>query len=78
MKSKTVQRLLDEMENEPWHVKIKRWYRLKVWTYKCMTRKYWDTTFEGYIFKNSDTIKKNKNNNPESRDDSKDDYDNIY
>ena len=52
MKSKTVQRLLDEMENDPWYVKLKRWYRLKVWTYKCLTRKYWDKTFDGYVFKN--------------------------
>ena len=51
MRSKTVQRLMDEMEKDPWHVKLKRWWRLKVWVYTCLTRKYWDKTFDGYIFK---------------------------
>lgn len=51
MKSKKVQELLDEMENDPWCVKLRRWYNLKVWTYRCLTRKYWDKSFDGYIFK---------------------------
>ena len=51
MRSKVLQRLLDEMENDPWHVKLRRWWRLQVWTYTCLTRKYWDKSFEGYIFK---------------------------
>lgn len=46
-----VQRLFDEMKNDSWYVKLMRWYKLKVWTYKCLTRKYWDRTFNGYIFK---------------------------
>ena len=50
-KSPTIQRLLDEMKNDPWYVKLKRWWRLKVWVYTCLTRKYWDKSFEGYIFK---------------------------
>jgi hypothetical protein len=51
MRSKTVQRILDEMEKDPWHVKFIRWYHVKIWTYKCLTRKYWDKSFSGYIFK---------------------------
>lgn len=51
MRIKTVQRLFDEMKNDSWYVKLMRWYKLKVWTYKCLTRKYWDRTFNGYIFK---------------------------
>ncbi len=31
--------------------KCGRWWRLKIWTYTCLTRKYWDKSFEGYIFK---------------------------
>ena len=52
-KRKTVQRILDEMENDPWYVKLMRWWRLKVWVWTCLTRKYWDKEFEGYIFKKS-------------------------
>lgn len=44
-KGKLIQELLDEMKNDPWHVKLKRWLRLKIWTYKCLTRKYWDKTY---------------------------------
>jgi hypothetical protein len=51
MRSKVLQRILDEMENDPWHVKLKRWFNLKIWTYTCLTRKYWDKSYEGYIFK---------------------------
>lgn len=50
-KSKNIQHLIDEMENDPLYVKLRRWLRLKVWTYKCLTRKYWDKQFEGYLFK---------------------------
>ncbi len=50
-RSPVVDRLLKEMENDPWHVKLKRWWNLKVWTYTCLTRKYWDKSFSGYIFK---------------------------
>jgi hypothetical protein len=38
--NKTVQRLLDEMDKDPWYVKLKRWFRLQIWVWKCLTRKY--------------------------------------
>jgi hypothetical protein len=47
-----IQLLLDEMKRDHWFIKLKRWYNLKLWTYKCMTRKYWDKEYENYIFKN--------------------------
>ena len=50
-RSETVQRLLDEMEKDPWYVKLRLWWNLKVWTYKCLTRKYWDKDYQHYIFK---------------------------
>ena len=50
-KNKAVEQLLEEMKNDPWHVKLKRWWNLKVWTYKCLSRKYWDKTYKHYIFK---------------------------
>jgi hypothetical protein len=40
MRSKILQDILDEMKNDPWHVKLRRWWRVKVWTYTCLTRKY--------------------------------------
>ena len=51
MRSKVLQRLIDEMEKDPWYVKLRRWWRVKIWVYKCRTRKYWDKTYQGYIFK---------------------------
>jgi hypothetical protein len=50
-RSPTLQRILDKMENDPWYVKLKRWIRVQLWTYACLTRKYWDKTYQNYIFK---------------------------
>lgn len=52
MRSKTVQRLMNQMEKDSWHIKLRRWWKLKVWVWTCLTRKYWDKTYDGYIFKN--------------------------
>ena len=35
-KSKIVQKMMDDMAKDPWWVKLGRWYRLKLWVYKCM------------------------------------------
>lgn len=51
MRSKVFQRILDTMEKDPWHIKLRRWWRVEVWTWKCLTRKYWDKSYQGYIFK---------------------------
>jgi hypothetical protein len=51
MKSKKVQEMFDQMENDNWYVKLRRWWNLQIWTYKCLSRKYWDKTQSGYIFK---------------------------
>jgi hypothetical protein len=51
MRSKVLQRLIDEMEKDPWYVKLRRWWRVKIWIYKCRTRKYWDKTYQNYLFK---------------------------
>ena len=51
-KSPVVRRIMADMNNDPWYTKMKRWFRLKVWVYTCLTRKYWDKSFSGYIFKN--------------------------
>lgn len=51
MRSKVLQRVLDKMEKDPWHVKLRRWWWLKKWTFICLSRKYWDKTSVNYIFK---------------------------
>ena len=51
MRSKVFQRIMDEMDKDPWYIKLRRWWRVEVWTWKCLTRKYWDKSYQGYIFK---------------------------
>jgi hypothetical protein len=49
--SDILKKLLEEMENDPWHVKLRRWCRLQVWVYKCRTRWIWDLDYDNNIFK---------------------------
>jgi hypothetical protein len=51
MRSKTIERLLKEMENDPWHVKLRRWWRVKLWVWTCRTRFIWDLSYQHNIFK---------------------------
>ena len=51
MRSPVVDRLMREMEQDPWHVKLKRWWRVQVWVWICLTRRYWDKNYQHYIFK---------------------------
>jgi hypothetical protein len=55
MKSKTLERILKEMENDPWYVKLKRWWGVRLWVWTCRTRWIWDIEYERNIFR-----KKNK------------------
>jgi len=50
-RSKILQEIEDEISKDPWYIKLRRWFRLKIWTYICLTRKYWDKSYSGYIFK---------------------------
>jgi hypothetical protein len=49
MRSKTVQEILNEMEKDPWYVKLKREIKLQIWVYYCKIfrskffRKYFNT-----------------------------------
>ena len=36
MRSKTVQRILDNMGKDPWWVKLKRWFVVELHTVKCL------------------------------------------
>lgn len=51
MRNKILDELLKEMENDPWHVKLRRWWRLQVWVYTCRTRWIWDLEYQNNIFK---------------------------
>ena len=45
MRSEVMQRIIDEMEKDPWWVKLKRWMKVEWWFIVCKTRKYWDKEF---------------------------------
>jgi hypothetical protein len=51
MKTKTVERLLKEMENRPWHLKLRDWWNIKRWVWTCRTRFIWDLSYERNIFR---------------------------
>jgi hypothetical protein len=51
MKTKTVERLLKEIENVPWHLKIRRWWRFKLYSWTYRTRCIWDLEYESNIFR---------------------------
>jgi len=51
MKTKTVERLLKEMENRPWHLKLRDWWNIKLWVWTCRTRFIWDLSYERNIFR---------------------------
>ena len=50
-RSEVIEEIMTEMENDPWYVKLKRWLKLKIWVYTCLTRKFWDKSYKGYLFK---------------------------
>jgi len=47
----TLRRLVKEMKNDPWHVKLRRWFRLQRWVWMCRTRWIWDLDYEHNIFR---------------------------
>ena len=49
--SKVLQKLMEEMDKDPWYIKFKRNIRVHIWVCVCLSRKYWDKSFNGYIFK---------------------------
>ena len=53
--SETLDRLDKEIKNDPWHLKIKRWWSLQKWLWTCRTRFIWDLDYPKNIFR-----KKNK------------------
>jgi hypothetical protein len=46
-----IKQLTEEMKNDPWHVKLRRWFRLQRWVWMCRTRWIWDLDYEHNIFK---------------------------
>jgi hypothetical protein len=33
-----LKQLIEEMKNDPWHVRLRRWFRLQRWVWMCRTR----------------------------------------
>lgn len=52
MKASELKNLIDEMENDSWHIKLRRWFYVKKWVLVCRTRFIWDLTYKKNIFKN--------------------------
>jgi hypothetical protein len=46
-----IKQLVEEMKNDPWHVKLRRWFRLQRWVWMCRTRWIWDLDYEHNIFR---------------------------
>ena len=46
-----IKQLTEEMKNDPWHVKLRRWWRLQRWVWMCRTRWIWDLNYERNIFR---------------------------
>jgi len=51
MKSETVRKLMDKMATDPWQVRLQRWMVVKAWTLLCLSRRWWDSTHPGYMFR---------------------------
>jgi hypothetical protein len=47
----TLRRLTEEMKKDPWHVKLRRWWRFQRWVWMCRTRWIWDLQYEHNIFR---------------------------
>ena len=50
-KSEILDRLDSETKNDPWHIKIKRWWRIQKWLWTCRTRFIWDLNYSNNFFK---------------------------
>lgn len=57
--SPQLDRILKEMKGDPPFLRFKRWTNLQIWLLTCNTRKFWDRSYTGYIFKKRKT-KENK------------------
>jgi hypothetical protein len=51
MRSPILDNMLKDMEKDPWHVKLKRWWRVTIWVWVCRTRFIWDLDYQHNIFK---------------------------
>jgi hypothetical protein len=50
-KSGILKQQIEKMKNDPWHVRLRRWFRLQRWVWMCRTRWIWDSDYEHNIFK---------------------------
>jgi hypothetical protein len=52
--SKKLQKLQDEINSFSWYKKLISDIKLQIWVWKCLSRKYWDKSFEHYIFRKNE------------------------
>lgn len=57
MKSDLLKQILDEMAQQPWHVRFRRWCRMQYYVALCLTRKWWDKSYPHYVFKKKNNDK---------------------
>lgn len=51
MRKQITQRLWDEMKNDPWYIKLRRYIRVNIlWVNICRSRWLWDSEYEHFIF----------------------------
>ena len=55
-RSKILKELINEMENDPWYVKLSRWCNVKKIVWLCRTRFIWDLKYEKNIFKRKNKL----------------------
>jgi hypothetical protein len=52
--SEKLQKLQDEINSFSWYKKLISDIKLQIWVWKCLSRKYWDKSFEHYIFRKNE------------------------
>jgi hypothetical protein len=52
--SEKLQKLQDEINSFSWYKKLSSDIKLQIWVWKCLSRKYWDKSFEHYIFRKNE------------------------
>lgn len=50
-KGEILDKLLREMELDPWYVKLRRWFHLQKWLLICRLRFIWDLEYKHNIFR---------------------------
>lgn len=49
VRSPVLEKILEEMERDPWHVKLKRWWRVEKFAWICLMRWEWNRYLDKLI-----------------------------